>query len=85
MVEGLRTRWNLLYHQAFTVKSHRKLGDAQDVQDLYVILGNTAADETAKLVNKRDMEPLLEAADQILRHGQPNSLFTQSLCIFGRT
>lgn len=61
---------NPTLHQIFKIKSHRSLEEASGVDDLYTILGNTAADETAKMINKRDLEPLLTATDSIFVHSQ---------------
>lgn len=52
--------WTPRFHQVFKVKWHRSPKDGTGVEDLYTILGNTAPDETAKMVNKRDMDPLLK-------------------------
>lgn len=48
---SLNQMWNPLHHQAFEVKLHRHLEGASNVDDLYTILGNTAAHETAKMTN----------------------------------
>ena len=61
LVSILQQQWNPKLHQVFKVKSHRQLEDASGVADLYTILGNTVADETAKMVNKRDLEPHFRA------------------------
>ena len=55
----LKTAWNPVFHQVFKVKSHRPLEEATDVDDLYTILGNFAADEAAKIINAQEM-PLLQ-------------------------
>lgn len=47
------------------VKSHRAYSDAVDLTDLYTILGNTLADETAKIINKQDIDSFREAAEAI--------------------
>lgn len=38
MIHQLQRFWNPLFHQIKKVKSHRKLQDAQDPDDLYTIL-----------------------------------------------
>ena len=79
LVSVLQKWWNPTLHQVFKVKSHRSPDEASGVADLYTILGNTVADETAKMVNKRDLAPLLHASDMIFEHCQQ-----QQLCILGR-
>lgn len=54
--------------QIHKVKSHRALSEATNLHDLYTILGNMVADETAKLVNKQDISPMEEAATSTRKH-----------------
>ena len=42
--------WNPLFCQIRKVKSHRKLEEAIDTDDLYTILGNDLADQAAKTI-----------------------------------
>ena len=47
------------------VKSHRDLASAKSPDDLYQVLGNQVADETAKLINKQELPVLKEVAGNI--------------------
>lgn len=86
LIEILQQRWNPRL-QVFKVKSHRSLDQASGVDDLYTILGNTAADETAKMINKRDLDPLLQASDSIFKHSNQSTTggFASHICISRRS
>ena len=45
------------------MKSHRKLDDAVDTDDLYTMWGNELADKVAKQINQFDLPIFQEAAD----------------------
>ena len=74
----LQQCWNPLFHHIHKVKSHRKKEDAENLNDLYTILGNDLADEVAKEVNSRDLPALLHATLVISEHSkqQIDSLFS---------
>lgn len=52
------------------VRSHREYSDAVDLDDLHSILGNTLADETAKIMNTQDIVTFREAANSIHLHSK---------------
>lgn len=68
LVQRLRLAWDTHSFQIHKVKSHRSYSEALDAQDLYTIMGNTLADETAKVINRQDIPTFKEAADNISLH-----------------
>lgn len=68
LIQRIRDTWDRELLRIFKIKSHRSQGDATNPEDLYYILGNTVADETAKLVNRQDISPVVAAASNIQTH-----------------
>lgn len=67
LVQRVRDTWDPFHVRAIKVKSQRSLDSAHSTPDLYSILGNTLADETAKVTNKQDI-CLLQATQAIFQH-----------------
>lgn len=66
LVRSLQQYWNPAMYNIHKVKSHRDKFDASCLRDLYAILGNDLADETAKRLNKQDLDVMNNAVCQIL-------------------
>lgn len=70
LVTQLKTTWDPFHFRILKVKSHRSLNTAESPTDLYTILGNMLADETAKVTNRQDLDVLLSITNNIDHHCQ---------------
>lgn len=68
LIQILQATWEPSFCQIHKVKSHCELSQARNRDQLYTILGNTVADDTAKLINQQEMPFLQEACDDIAHH-----------------
>ena len=80
LIRRLQMSWDPCLFQLHKVKSHRDYADANDLLDLYTILGNTVADETAKLINRQDIAAFRQAAENIRTHSQ--NQMDALLCVY---
>ena len=80
LIRRLQMSWDPCLFQLHKVKSHRDYADASNLPDLYTILGNTVADETAKLINRQDIEAFRQAAENIRIHSQKQ--MEALLCVY---
>lgn len=67
LAQTLQTTWGPVLFQIHKVKSHCHLSQAVGVDHVYRILGNTVADEAAKLINMQDV-PFMQSACHAIAH-----------------
>ena len=70
LIRSLKQSWHPEIYNIHQVKSHRDKSEATCLRDLYGILGNDLADETAKLLNHQDIDAMHTAVSHIHSHSQ---------------
>lgn len=68
LIQTIRSTWDPYHFRVIKTKSHRLLQSATDPDDLYNILGNTLANETARITNKQDIAAMKSITDNIDQH-----------------